>query len=140
MGLRVSKYRKEVESLWQLSDAALNNKLESLLSRNRLFNVVGEEVTNLEKLSKSPPQTKKDLGKQGVQGKKRSGQFRRYTSGTTGEPTHVSLSRSELGKMLGVRDYCFRHHGVKLGEREGRLWGRRENSVKHKVKNFLLNR
>ncbi len=42
--------------------------------------------------------------------------------------------------MLGVRDYCFRHYGLKLGEREARLWGRAETGFKSQVKNFLMNR
>ncbi|WP_341582085.1 CoF synthetase [Marinobacter metalliresistant] len=66
--------------------------------------------------------------------------FGRHTAGTTGEPTHVSLTREELARMLGVRDYCFRHYGVKLGQREARLWGRPKDGIKSWLKNFGMNR
>ncbi|MDL0429720.1 CoF synthetase [Marinobacter sp. TBZ242] len=142
MGLRVSKYRKEVEALWALPEAERNNELERLLRKYQPLNAAGEEVTSLAKLFSSPPLSKQTLREQDSQGSgKKIGRFGRHTAGTTGEPTHVSLSRSELGRMLGVRDYCFRHYGVKLGEREARLWGRREaGGIKQIAKNFVMNR
>lgn len=141
MGLRVSKYRKEVEALWALAEAERNNELERLLRENRPLNAAGEEVTSLEKLFCSPPLSKQALREQDSQkpGQK-AGKFGRHTAGTTGEPTNVSLSRNELGRMLGVRDYCFRHYGVKLGQREARLWGRPESGFKYWIKNFVMNR
>ncbi|WP_141103813.1 CoF synthetase [Marinobacter sp. es.048] len=42
--------------------------------------------------------------------------------------------------MLAVRDYCFRHYGLKLGQREARLWGRPEAGIKSRLKNFVMNR
>jgi len=42
--------------------------------------------------------------------------------------------------MLGVRDYCFRHYGVKLGLREARLWGRPEAGIKARLRSFVMNR
>lgn len=42
--------------------------------------------------------------------------------------------------MLGVRDYCYRHCGIRVGDREGRLWGRPETGLKSRLKNFVLNR
>lgn len=141
MGLCVSKYRKQVEALWALPEAELNNELERLLRKNRPLNAAGEEVTSLEKLFCSPPLSKQALREQDSQkpGQK-AGKFGRHTAGTTGEPTNVSLSRNELGRMLGVRDYCFRHYGVKLGQREARLWGRPESGFKYWIKNFVMNR
>jgi phenylacetate-CoA ligase len=42
--------------------------------------------------------------------------------------------------MLGIRDYCFSHYNVRLGEREARLWGRVESGLKSSIKNFVMNR
>jgi phenylacetate-CoA ligase len=50
------------------------------------------------------------------------------------------LSRIELARMLGIRDYCFSHYNVRLGEREARLWGRVESGLKSSIKNFVMNR
>ncbi|MCW9010009.1 CoF synthetase [Marinobacter sp.] len=66
--------------------------------------------------------------------------FSRHTAGTTGEPTHISLSRTELAQMLAVRAYCYNKHGLKLGQREARVWGRAANSLTAKIRDFLLNR
>jgi phenylacetate-CoA ligase len=140
MGLGVSKYRKEVESLWALSEAERNRELERLLRKNRPINAEGEEVTSLKKLFTSPPLSKQALRQQDRQLNGNNGRFGRHTSGTTGEPTHITLSRSELGRMLGVRDYCFSYYGVRLGQREARLWGRPSQGLRLRLKNFLLNR
>ncbi|WP_417448370.1 hypothetical protein, partial [Idiomarina abyssalis] len=66
--------------------------------------------------------------------------FSRHTAGTTGGPTHISLSRTELARMLAVRAYCYEKHGLKLGQREARIWGRAANSLTAKIRDFLLNR
>ncbi len=42
--------------------------------------------------------------------------------------------------MLAVRSYCYRHHGIRLGQREARIWGRAANTFGSKVRDFLLNR
>lgn len=141
MGLQIYKYRKEVEALWALPEPERNRELEMQLQISRPVNVTGERVTNLEELFNSPPQSKQALRQQTCQsGKRASGKFGRHTSGTTGEPTHISLRRSELGRMLAVRDYCFRHYDIRLGEREARLWGRSATDWKEKLKNFSMNR
>ena len=117
-------------------------KIENQLNFNRPLNASGEEVTSLKQLYESAPLLKKALREhpQKIKYPTTCWRFNRHTSGTTGEPTHITLSREELGKMLGVRDYCFRHHGLKLGQREARLWSRSECDVKSRVKNFLMNR
>lgn len=141
MGLPVRRYRKEVEDLWSLSEEARSRKLDQVLARNRPLNAVGVAVTGLEVLRSSPPLSKKQLRTQSrEQEKGRVSRFGRHTAGTTGEPTQVSLSRAELARMLGVRDYCFRHYGLKLGQREARLWGRPETGIKSRLKNFVMNR
>lgn len=66
--------------------------------------------------------------------------FHRHTAGTTGEPTDIFLNSRELGLMLGVRSYCLSHYGIRLGDREARLWGRPDSGIKSSVKNFILNR
>lgn len=141
MGLPVRRYRKEVEDLWSLSEEARSRKLDQVLARNRPLNSEGVAVTGLEALSSSPALSKKQLRTQSRENEKgRAPRFGRHTAGTTGEPTQVSLSRAELARMLGVRDYCFRHYGVKLGQREARLWGRPEAGIKSRLKNFVMNR
>ncbi len=42
--------------------------------------------------------------------------------------------------MLAVRAYCYNKHGLKLGQREARVWGRAANSLTAKIRDFLLNR
>lgn len=142
MGLRVHHFRKEVEGLWSLSEEARSRKLNQILARNRPLNSAGKEVTGLEALRSSPSLSKKQLLTHCKDKQERSDllRFGRHTAGTTGEPTHVSLTREELARMLGVRDYCFRHYGVKLGQREARLWGRPEDGIKSWLKNFGMNR
>jgi len=96
----------------------------------------------LESLRESPSLSKKQLRAQSFNSPRKvpKTKFGRHTAGTTGEPTHVSLNRSELARMLGVRDYCFRHYGLKLGQREARLWGRPESGIKSWIRNFVMNR
>ena len=139
IGLRVAKWRSHVSALWQLSREERDMVLEEMLRKNRPINADLVSVTSLEALQCSPSLSKgryRELGRS-AEG---SGAFQRKTSGTTGEPTGVTLSREELSRMLGVRDYCFRHYGVRVGDREARFWGRPEKGIKSDVKNFLLNR
>lgn len=142
MGLPITRSRKEVENLWSLSEGGRAEQLGQLLARNRPLNSAGVEVSGLEALKSSPSLTKKQLRVQSLkeQGKRGKSRFGRHTAGTTGEPTQISLDRKELARMLGVRDYCFRHYGLKLGQREARLWGRPEAGIKSWLKNFVMNR
>lgn len=142
MGLPIGRYRKQVEQLWSLNDGTRADRLDQLLARNRPLNADGKEVGGLEKLRSSPSMSKKQLRTQSArrQGNDGKSRFGRHTAGTTGEPTHVSLGRKELARMLAVRDYCFRHYGLKLGQREARLWGRPEAGSKSRLKNFVMNR
>lgn len=142
LGLPIVRYRKEVENLWQLSEEGRAEKLDQLLARHRPKNAAGEEVTGLGAIKVSPPLSKKQLRAQPGSEEVKSGKsrFGRHTAGTTGEPTQVLLTREELARMLGVREYCFGHYGLKLGQREARLWGRPETGVKSWLKNFAMNR
>lgn len=142
MGLPIARYRKEVEKLWSLSEGDRAEELGQLLARNRPLNSAGVEMSGLETLTSSPSMSKKQLCNQSMKGQGKSGKsgFGRHTAGTTGEPTQVTLNRKELAQMLGVRDYCFRHYGLKLGQREARLWGRPDAGVKSRLKNFVMNR
>ncbi|MBU2955604.1 CoF synthetase [Marinobacter sp. F3R08] len=142
MGLPISRYRKEVEQLWRLNEEGRADSLDRFLARNRPLNSAGIEVGSLDALKSSPSLSKKQLRSQPRLRQTKSGKpgFGRHTAGTTGEPTEVTLDRKELGRMLAVRDYCFRHYGFKLGQREARLWGRPESGVKSLLKNFVLNR
>jgi phenylacetate-CoA ligase len=140
--LPVSRYRNEVERLWRIGGDARFKELDEMLSRNRPLDSQGKEVKSLGDLSAAPVLLKKQLRVEPLKslGKSRKPKFSRHTAGTTGEPTHVSLNRRELAQMLGVRDYCFRHYGLKLGQREARLWGRPESGIKSWARNFVMNR
>ncbi|HIO03319.1 CoF synthetase [Marinobacter salarius] len=142
MGLSVTKWRKEVEALWALPETERLKKVENQLKVNRPLNACGDEVTSLTQLYESPPLSKKALREQrDSKGRStRHWSFNRHTAGTTGEPTHITVNRIELGRMLGIRDYCFRHYGVKLGEREARLWGRPESGLTSRLKSAVMNR
>lgn len=139
IGLRVAKWRSHVNALWQLSREERNKSLEEMLRTNRPMNADCVSVTSLVGVKNSPLLSKsryRELG--GSAGG--AGAFQRKTSGTTGEPTEFILSREELSRMLGVRDYCFRHYGIRVGDREARFWGRPEKGIKSGLKNFVLNR
>ncbi|WP_338354867.1 CoF synthetase [uncultured Marinobacter sp.] len=142
MGLPVSQYRSEVEHLWRLKEDARLRVLDRLLAQNRPLNSSGEEVAGLDSLRSSPTLSKRQLQALTSKNQRKNEKvsFGRHTAGTTGDPAHVSLNRKELAQMLGVRDYCLRHYGLALGQREARLWGRAEAGFKSSIKNFLMNR
>ncbi|TYC62729.1 CoF synthetase [Marinobacter sp. BW6] len=142
MGLPITRYRKEVEQLWSFSKEVRAKSLNRLLARIGPLNSAGVEVNSLGALESSPSLDKTQLRNQSAQKQRNGGKsrFGRHTAGTTGEPTQVSLDRKELARMLAVRDYCFRHYGLKLGQREARLWGRPEAGIKSRLKNFVMNR
>ncbi|MCR8915810.1 CoF synthetase [Marinobacter panjinensis] len=139
MGLRVEKWHSQVSILWSLDHEERNRILERMLQVNRPINADGDPVTSLAEINSSPLLSKGRYRKLNS-GTNRSGTFKRKTSGTTGEPTTVTLSREDLSRMLGVRDYCFRKYGVRVGDREARFWGRPEFGLKNNIKNFALNR
>lgn len=139
MGLRVAKWRKQAESLWKMGDAERSHILDEIIGVNRPMNADGVPVTSLADIETSPVMTK-HCYREITAAAEKLGTFKRETSGTTGEPIKVSLSREELSRMLGVRDYCFRHYGFRLGDREARFWGRPERGLTSKLKNFVLNR
>tara|TARA_R100001460_G_scaffold82140_2_gene123152 strand:+ start:1371 stop:2525 length:1155 start_codon:yes stop_codon:yes gene_type:complete len=125
MRLDIKKFTKEVFFLWSVN----KNKRNKILKINFKF----------DDLKLSEKSLKNDI-KLNKKNKYRSS-YSRQTSGTTGTPKKIILSRRELGRMLAVRNYCFNHHGIRLGDREARLWSfhSRQNS-KEKIKDFMLNR
>ena len=137
MGLRVGYWCKVVERAWSVE--ARDEYLESLLRSVAPKNAYGNSVTTLREVRESPILTKKAFRKSAAK-PNRKAKYHRHTAGSSGNPTDVWLDREELGRMLGVRDYCYRHCGIRVGDREGRLWGRQENGIKSRLKNFLLNR
>lgn len=141
IGLRVSYWRRRVESLWHATERERQEAQEQLLMQYRPLNSDGREVTNLHEVFQSPRLSKQMLRSITKEQRSTRGRtFSRHTAGTTGESTSISVDHQELGRMLGIRDYCFRHWGVRLGEREARIWARPENGFKSWLKNFLLNR
>jgi phenylacetate-CoA ligase len=65
----------------------------------------------------------------------------RSSSGTTGQPVRVYLSKSCLAEQLGSRAAALAQYGLTLGERELRLWRRPpKNRTLNRLKNYILNR
>lgn len=139
MGLRVDKWRRQVGILWSVGREERKEILDRIIKANRPVNAGGVHVTSLAGITTSPLLSKSQYRELNM-GTKSAGAFKRKTSGTTGEPATVTLSREELSRMLGVRDYCFRHYGIRVGDREARFWGRPEYGFKSSLKNFALNR
>tara|TARA_Y100001001_G_scaffold157550_1_gene175850 strand:+ start:3632 stop:4888 length:1257 start_codon:yes stop_codon:yes gene_type:complete len=141
LGLRVGQSRRELEALFELSEDDRSLELERRLSSCRPINSIGEEVTSFKDLNSSPPLSKDRFREQCAAEKISKGAaFGRHTAGTTGAPTNVALGRKDLSRMLAVRDYCLRHYGIKLGEREARVWGRPDKGWKGMIRNLVLNR
>jgi len=64
----------------------------------------------------------------------------RMTAGTTGTPVTVFVDREALAWQLATRYYLFGWHGISVGDREARFWGRPLHGVKYLLKDMLLNR
>lgn len=140
MGLRISAWRNEITQLWALDPDERARHLERCLRKTRPRAADGTKVESLAELAKAPPLTKAVLRARTASLPKNARTFGRHTAGTTGEPVHIWLNKEELSRMLAVRDYCFRHHGLKLGDREARVWGRSAKGVGNRVKDLLMNR
>ncbi|MFO7528762.1 MAG: CoF synthetase [Marinobacter sp.] len=141
MGLNIKYYLKIVDQYWSMNEEArheiLNQELISKANQENLTN----NILRLEDIRSFPVMGKEAFSKRDLSSRRflRMG-FSRHTSGTTGKPTFITLSNDELERMLAVREYCFNHHGISLGLREARIWGRGNSDIKGKLKNFLLNR
>lgn len=138
--LPVGRFEKEVQEIWSLPryerESRLNEYLKSILPRGS----TGQTVSSLAEVACQKPLTKETFRNTGVGSGNANAGFNRHTAGTTGDPTHIVLSKEELARMLAVRAYCYRNHGFRLGQREGRLWGRSPKTFIARVRDFLLNR
>ncbi|MAL97806.1 MAG: CoF synthetase, partial [Alteromonadaceae bacterium] len=117
-----------------------NNYLSTMLADGRPTSAAGESLGSLGELYRAPVLSKEGLRRLSEDLPDASKTFGRHTAGTTGDPTRIWLSKDELGRMLGVRDYCMSHYGLRLGDREGRIWGRPQNGWKPWLKDCLMNR
>jgi phenylacetate-CoA ligase len=138
--LPVARFQAEVEELWGLEPNERLQRLSCILNKNQPKDAQGVAVHSLSELPDRPPMSKADLRAMSAASSTVASSFSRHTAGTTGEPTHISLSRTELAQMLAIRAYCYSKHGLKLGQREARVWGRAANSLTAKIRDFLLNR
>ncbi|WP_417536745.1 hypothetical protein [Methylophaga sp.] len=138
--LPVSKLEAEVSALWRLVPAERIKRLDATLKLIRPRGENGQCVSSIAQLVDQRPLTKSDFRENASNVSKTSLAYSRHTAGTTGDPTHILLSKEELARMLAVRSYCYRHHGIRLGQREARIWGRAANTFGSKVRDFLLNR
>lgn len=141
MGLRIDYWAKQVSELWANGETERQELLSAMISKHPLKDQNGGSITSLSGLKSAGSTTKSDLNTQAQESDHRGKRlFRRHTAGTSGQPTEIRLNRDELGRMLGVREYCFNCWGVSLGDREARLWGRVEPGWQSKLKNFLMHR
>lgn len=138
--LPVARFQAEVEDLWGLEPNERLQRLSCILNKNQPKDAQGVAVHSLSELPDRPPMSKADLRAMSAASSTVASGFSRHTAGTTGEPTHISLTRTELAQMLAVRAYCYNKHGLKLGQREARVWGRAANTLTAKIRDFLLNR
>lgn len=140
MGLRIGTWRKEVVRLWSLDPEGRAGQMEACLRKNAPRAADGSRVRSMAELAKAPPLSKEILRDRTSSLPKRFRTFGRHTAGTTGEATHIWLNKEELSRMLAVRDYCFSHYGLTLGDREARVWGRPAAGVRSRFKDALMNR
>lgn len=139
MGLKIALWRSRVDFLWSLSPAERNGQLESELIHSRPMSAAGNVIETLESIGLAPALSKSAL-KERTEFLSVRGHFGRHTAGTTGTLTNIWLSKDELSRMLAVRDYCFSRYGIRLGDREARVWGRTGSSWKTRLKDCLMNR
>lgn len=137
MGLNIEYWRKQAEYLLNIPETeylkAMNRRIVDL----GLISKDGVPVLSMNDLSMLDVMDKEKLREGGVS---KGTSFRRHTSGTTGRRTEVFLNRKELGTLLAIRDLCYRSCGIRLGDREARLWNYEKSSLTTSMKSFLLNR
>lgn len=73
-------------------------------------------------------------------GTKRKGCITRMTAGTTGTPVSIRVDKNTLSWQLATRYFLFGWHGIFIGDREARFWGRPLQGVNYYFKDLLLNR
>lgn len=64
----------------------------------------------------------------------------RDTAGTTGHPVKVRVDVDALSWQVATRYHLYGWHGIDLGDKEARFWGRPVTSSSYMLKDFLLNR
>jgi phenylacetate-CoA ligase len=139
-GFRIGYWRREIERLWKLNQDDYIAYLDAALSDNQPLDGSGNVVDSLSTLMKGTEISKDIFNGRPVNNTKNKMLFSRYTSGTSGTRTKVYLSKDELSRMLAVRDHCFRQYGIKLGQREARMWGVSSPGTRSRIKDWLLNR
>lgn len=133
-------WRNEVERIWALTSADYQRYIDLVIAKSKPIDGSGKTVRSSKDLDNAVPISKDILKKRGAQKSTLSFIVSRHTSGTTGTRTKVFLTKPEMSRLLAVRDYCFRFNGVRLGDREARLWGARSQSFGSRIKDWLLHR
>lgn len=140
-GFRIGYWRREVERLWKLNEDDYRAYLDAALSDNQPLDGSGKVVDSLFTLMQATEISKDIFNERPINNNaQRKMLFSRYTSGTSGTPTKIYLSKDEISRMLAVRDHCFRQYGIKLGQREARMWGVSSPGTRSQIKDWLLNR
>lgn len=140
IGLRVEFWRREIDRVWQLGNREYCKYIDSVLKSIQPRDSSGSIVSTLISLEKASVLTKEELRQTSKKGAPKNNAFSRFTSGTSGTRVSVLLKKDELSRMLAVRDYCLNYYGVKLGEREARIWGVSVPTFTGRMKDWLLHR
>jgi phenylacetate-CoA ligase len=66
--------------------------------------------------------------------------IKRRTAGTSGKPITVYMNKETLAWQLSTRYHFYKWHGIEVGDREARFWGRPVEGNLYKIEDYLLNR
>jgi phenylacetate-CoA ligase len=140
IGLKINKWQKQIEYAWNIDVDDYNSWIELWLCDRASETKTKYFVKSIKELKNFKPLSKDQLRIQSQTSKNNEGRFCRKTAGTTGKPIRVCMEKDELGRMLAVREYCFSHYGICLGDREARVWGRPHLGWKTIIMARLMNR
>lgn len=139
-GLNVATWRNEVERIWALKKLDYLEYIDSEIEKTQPRDGAGNAILSSQDFENSAFLSKKNLNERSARITQSRYMVSRYTSGTSGIRTKVFLTKSEMSRLLAVRDYCFRFYGTRLGDREARLWGTRSKSIGSRIKDWFLHR
>ena len=91
--LPVSRFEREVSELWRLTPEERKKRLDETLKSNSPRGENGERGSSVAQLDDQRPLTKSAFRESTSNAPKTASGFSRHTAGTTGDPTHVLLSR-----------------------------------------------
>ena len=102
-----------------------------------------EDIRTLNDVRAIPPLEKEDLREKGPESFLTATprhSFRAETAGTSGTPVTVVHDTAVRARQLARRWACQMTHGLHMGDREARFWGRSSKAFRSGLLNFLANR